>query len=71
MKSLEQIKNFPLLMYVDISNNEITDLDALHYLPTLVQLNARYDVSISLTKLYIFLILFRCIIVGIISLVNA
>lgn len=41
MKSIDEIKNFPLLMYVDISNNEVSDLDTLHYLPTLVQLNAR------------------------------
>lgn len=41
LRNIDSIKNFPLLMYVDISDNEVPDLEILHYLPTLIQLNAR------------------------------
>lgn len=39
LESIEILANYPNLMYVDISENKISDLSILSSLPTLVQLN--------------------------------
>lgn len=40
LESVEILANYPHLMYVDVSDNRISDLRVLGELPTLVQLNA-------------------------------
>jgi hypothetical protein len=41
VQNIDVIRNFPLLMFVDVSNNSLETLDALDSLPALVQLRAR------------------------------
>jgi len=38
---IDSLGNFPNLMYIDISDNQITTLKSLSFIPMLVQLNAR------------------------------
>eukprot|EP01041_Mallomonas_annulata_P000517 gene517-993_t len=43
IERIDAIRNFPLLMYVDVSNNSIKDLSPLENLPTLVQIKASHN----------------------------
>jgi hypothetical protein len=43
IRDIQNIKQFPNLMYLDLSNNQLSDIEILRELPFLVQINLRYD----------------------------